>query len=171
MSTHIDGGCGRIGRRMGLFCAFLGVMTAYLMIQVMGGGGGGVWHGVTVFHVLMLALYLSPLFITAAFFGTRAGRFLCHKGNRLNLNIWIGIALALGSVTAEVLACTFVYIVMRGGDALVGGELFYAWFAPLAIIMMFGGLPAVGLGVLYGILVRSRLDKLGPHDDATSFHY
>src|SRR5215204_5517151 len=104
MSTHIDGGCGRIGRRMGVFCALLGVMTAYLMVEFMGAQG----DVPTVYQALMAVLYLSPLFITAAFFGTKAGRFLCRKGNRLNLNIWIGVALALGSVTVEVLACTFV---------------------------------------------------------------
>jgi len=168
MSTHIDGGCGRIGRRMGVFCAFLGVMTAYLMIQFMGAQG----DLPTVYHALMAALFLSPLFITAAFFGTKAGRFLCSKGNRLSLNIWIGVALALGSVTVEVLACTFVYIVMRGsGEVLVGSKLFWAWFAPLAIIMMFGGIPAAGLGVLYGFLVRSRLAELIPHQDGPSLHY
>ena len=167
MSTHIDGGCGRIGRRMGLFCAFLGVMTAFAMISFMGER----WDGLTVSQVLMGALFLSPLFLTSAFFGTQAGRFLCRKGNRLNLNIWTGVALALGSVTVEVLACTFVYVVMRGGEALVGWELFWTWFAPLAIIMMFGGMPAAGLGVLYGFLVKSRLDKLEPHEDAMSFHY
>lgn len=79
----------------------------------------------------------------------------------LGLNVAIGVALALGSITVEVLVWTFVYIVMRGsGQVLEGWKLVYAWFAPLAIIMMFGGIPAVGLGVLYGYLVRKRLAKL-----------
>ena len=162
MSTHIDGGCGRIGRRMGLFCAFLGVMTAFAMILYMGLR----WEGLTISQVLMGALYLSPLFLAAAFFGTKAGRFLCRKGNSLNLNIWIGIALALGSVTVEVLACTFVYIVMRGGEALVGWKLFWVWASPLIVVMMFGAVPAAGLGALYGFLVKKRLDRLEPHEDA-----
>lgn len=167
MSTHIDHGCGRIGRRMGVFCAFLGVMTAYLMIQVM----TGLSSGVTVLQVLVFALYLSPLFIAAAFFGTKAGRFLCRKGNLLALNIGIGLALAIGSIVVEVMTATFVYTVMREGQPYDGWDLLWAWSAPLFIILMFGSVPATGLGVLYGFLVRSRLDKLGPHEDATSFHY
>ena len=167
MSTHTDGACGRIGRRMGVFCAFLGVMTAYLMLQAM----EAYWFRPTISEVLMLALYLCPLFIAAAFLGTKAGTFLCRKGNRLGLNILIGIALAFGSITIEVLAWTFVYIVMRGsGEVLVGWDLFKAWFVPLAVILMVGGIPATVLGVLYGFLVRRRLNKLEPHEDAVSFY-
>lgn len=158
MSTHIEDdvvhGCGRIGRRTGVFCAFLGVVAAILMIEYF----GAQWNGLSIVHALWFLVVMAPLFIAAAYFGTKAGKFLCRKGNRMGLNAAIGVALAFGSITIEVLTWTFVYVVMRGsGEVLYGQALFYAWFAPLALIFMFGGIPAAGLGVLYGFLVRRRL--------------
>jgi len=161
MSTHIEDhvvhGCGRIGRRTGVFCAFLGVVTAFGMLEFFGTS----WYGLSVWHILRFLLFLAPLFLAAAFLGTKAGKFLCRKGNKPGLNAGIGIAVALGSITVEVLTWTFVYIVTRGaGEVLTGWDLLYAWLAPMAIIMMFGGIPAVGLGVLYGVLVGKRLANL-----------
>jgi len=161
MLDYHDHGCGRIGRWIGVLCAALGVATAYLMIQLMNLG----WY-IPVSHLPKeITFGLVVLFLTSAFLGERGGMRLCGKSDDVSLNVLVGQGVAFGSITIAVMSATLIGIVSAAGT-LVGGPgftplgLVFALFIPLLLVLLVGALPAVGLGVLYGLLVRNRLRKL-----------
>jgi len=161
MLDYHDHGCGSVGRWIGVLCAALGVVTAYLMIQLMNLG----WYIPVYPMPKEVALGLVVLFLTSAFLGERAGMRLCGKSDDVSLNVLLGQGVAFGSITIAVMFATLVGVISAAGT-VVGSPgftplgLVFALFMPLCLVLLVGGVPAVGLGVLYGLLVRNRLRKL-----------
>ena len=159
ITDHSAHGCGRIGRRTGVLCSFLGVVAAYLTLVALGMRFDD--NPVTWFINSTVTPGLIALFIGSAYFGKKAGMFLCRKGNRSGWNVLIGIALAFGSITIAVTAGVYVLVILRvWGEKLRTLELLTTWLTAVAAFYLTGGVPAIGLGALYGFLVKKQLAKL-----------
>ena len=157
-----DHGCGRIGRWIGVFCAALGLATASLMWT----GMGGTWYiSFSTLPPELIAGFVA-LFVGSAYLGTKAGVFLCEKRHALSMCMVTGIGVALGSIAIAVWTGMIVGIVRDFGQFFGRNftvlSLVLAVFAPLGLILLFGGIPAMLLGVLYGILVRRGVRRLPP---------
>lgn len=164
MQDHEVHLCGSVGMKNGLLCATLSVLSAVLLMTPRG----------TIEIVLKseasfqfgLFVGLSAMYVVAACGGKIAGRFICLKRNRIITHICVGVGLALGSLSVSVLAGSFVsFVVGKLGHAQDSSDLFLVIVGPLFWVLIFGGGPAIVLGMLYGILVGRRLAKLSPATD------
>lgn len=161
MLNDHDHGCGSVGRWISVLCAALGVVTAILMIRAMNIG----WYVPGYPIPKEIAVGLVVLFIAAAFLGEKAGVRLCGRSHDVPLNVLVGQGVAFGSIAIAVMAGTLVGVVSAAGEILsspgftpIGVVLLL--FGPLFLVLMFGGIPAVLLGLLYGFVVRNRLRDL-----------
>lgn len=161
MLNDEEHGCGSIGRWVALVCATLGVAGAALMLAVMGIGRFIFWNG----FPKEIGVGLLVLFIAAAVLGKKAGMYLCNKTQATGRNVLVGIGVAFGSIAIAVLAGTLVaflgeadYILRAENFSVVNAVL--GFFIPLGLVLWFGGIPAVLLGIFYGFTVRNRLRKL-----------
>ncbi len=157
MNDHTDHECWNIGGRNGVLCAFLGAVIALAP-----------WIPSFVSHAnpelvlnVPIAASLLALFMTAGFFGTRAGMYLCKQGNDTRTNVVIGIALAFGSIAVSVWAGMISFILGRPSQIFTNPDmvmlmLFFAFLGAL----FWGAIPAIGLGALYGFLVKRQLKRL-----------
>jgi hypothetical protein len=154
-------GCGGIGRWVAVLCAAVGAGMAGLMLYVMDIG-----------HFLFpaglpkeIVVGLVVLFITAAVLGKKAGIHLCDKTHRTWRNVLVGMGVAFGSIAIAVLAGTFVGF-LGEADTILRAPNFsvvnvvLGFFIPLLLVLWFGGIPAILLGVFYGFMIRNRLRKL-----------
>ena len=95
---------------------------------------------------------LVVLFIAAAILGKKAGIYLCNKTHATGRNVLVGIGVAFGSIAAAVLAGTFVGF-LGEADYILRAENFsvvnfvFGFFIPLLLVLWFGGIPAILLGV------------------------
>jgi hypothetical protein len=159
METYPDHGCGRIGRRTGLFCGALGVLAAYFMLKIT-----GYWESpMTVGQKPAMIFGVFVLFLASGYFGTKAGIFLCWRENKVGLDILIGLALAFGSNAISVLAGSVFYIFVHDPNTIIEvNRIPGIVFGNVILVSIVGGLPAAFLGVLYGLLVGLQLEKLDP---------
>ena len=161
MLNDEEHGCGSIGRSVAVLCAALGVGAAALMVLVM-----GISRFILPFPFTKeIVVGLVVLFIAAAILGKKAGIYLCDKTSATGRNVLVGMGVAFGSIAAAVLAGTFVgflgeadYILRAENFSVVNAVL--GFFIPLLLVLWFGGIPAILLGVFYGFTVRKRLRKL-----------
>ena len=161
MLNDEEHGCGSIGRSVGVLCAGLGAGAAFVMLQAMNIGRFIFSSG----FPKEIAVGLVVLFIAAAILGKKAGIYLCDKTHATWRNVLVGVGVAFGSIAAAVLAGTLVAF-LGEADYILRAENFsvvnaaFGFFIPLLLVLWFGGIPAILLGILYGFLVRSRLRKL-----------
>jgi len=158
MKNHEDHGCGTIGKWMGALFGALGVGTAFLMVYVMGIG----W---AIGFDAPIRVGLVVEIFAAAYLGEKGGRYLCRKGNRFGRSVLVGLGVAFGSITIAVYAGTIAGFVGYASEWMGNPDInrwnaVYALFFPLLLILLYGGLPATVLGVIYGFLLNSRLQKL-----------
>jgi hypothetical protein len=159
MTDHDIHGCGRAGAWLGVLCAGVGVLIAGLMVRALNIG----WIIGFPSLPVELVVGLIALFVAAGHFGKKAGVFVCKRGNDLSTNVLIGIALAFGSIAIAVWAGMIVGLchellknkVPGIGSMFLG--LLLGWLFPMLVILIYGGIPAATLGVVYGFLLRNRL--------------
>ena len=155
-------GCGSIGRWIALVCAALGVVAAIVMVRAI---------DIPKFIVPLNAptkemiVGLIALFIAAAWLGNKAGKYLCDKSHDTAMNVLVGLGVAFGSISISVMTGTFVGIVsevprISGSVNFNPLYVLLGSFIPLFFVLLFGAIPAILLGVLYGFLVRNRLRNL-----------
>jgi hypothetical protein len=161
MLNDEEHGCGSIGRWVAVLCAGVGAVAAFLMLQAFG-------IGKFIFSTGFpkeIAVGLVVLFITAAVLGKKAGIYLCDKTSATGRNVLVGLGVAFGSIAVAVLAGTLVGF-LGEADHILRAENFsvvnavLGFFIPLLLVLWFGGIPAILLGVFYGFMVRNRLRKL-----------
>jgi hypothetical protein len=152
MTDHDVHGCARIGSRIGVLCAGLGIAVAVVMLKMMG-----------MDDLFAPRVFLGPiglgvlvLFVSAAVLGRKAGVFMCKHGNRTLIDAAGGLVVAFGSIAMAVFAGSVSSLVAVRSLKDVATVL----LVPQIVVGMFGGIPAIVLGVLYGFLVRWRLLKL-----------
>ena len=155
-------GCGNIGRWIAFLCAALGVVAAIVMVRAI---------GIPSFIVPLnpptkeMIVGLIALFIAAAWLGKKAGMYLCDKSHDTAMNVLVGLGVAFGSISISVMTGTLFSFVSMAGE-IFGSVNFnplyvlLGFFIPLFIVLLFGAIPAILLGILYGFLVRNRLRDL-----------
>ena len=158
MEGHEFHGCGSVGKWLGMLFGALGIGTALLIVRLMDGG----WL-IGVDPPIAVGLVVEVF--AAAYLGERAGRYLCRNGNSLGRAMLVGLGVAFGSITIAVYAGTIAACVghMRQffGNSDIGVlNVLSVLFFPLFLVLLFGGIPAAVLGVVYGTLVHVRLQKL-----------
>jgi len=162
MLDEDDHGCGSIGRWIALVCAALGVVAAIVMVRAI---------GIPKFVVPLNAptkemiVGLIALFIAAAWLGKKAGMYLCDKSHDTAMNVVVGLGVAFGSISISVMTGTLVGMVselprISGSVNFNPLYVLLGFFIPLFFVLLFGAIPAILLGVLYGFLVRNRLRNL-----------
>ncbi len=161
MLNDEEHGCGSIGRSVAVLCAALGVGAAVLMLLAL-----GISRFILPFPFPKeIVVGLVILFIAAAILGKKAGIYLCDKTSATGRNVLVGMGVAFGSIAVAVLAGTFVGFLAEA-DHILRAENFsvvnfaLGFFIPLLLVLWFGGIPAILLGVFYGFMVRNRLRKL-----------
>jgi hypothetical protein len=158
MEGHEDHGCGTIGQWIGTLCAVLGIGTAFLIVLVLDAG----WV-VGLDPPIIVGLVVE--IFAAAYLGRRAGTYLCGEGNPLGRGMLVGLGVAFGSIAIAVYSGTIAGFVGHASE-WIGNPHINRWnavpalFFPLFLVLLFGGAPAVVLGVVYGTLVHVRLQKL-----------
>lgn len=158
MTDHDVHGCGRIGSRMAVRCAALGLITATAIMSRLTQIGDLLdpqfWIGPIGVGVL-------GLFVAAAFLGKKTGAFVCERGDTTSLTVAGGLFVAFGSITIAVFVGSFcTLIAIACGPGLSSHDVFTYLIVPQIVVGMFGSLPATALAVLYGFLLRSGLRKL-----------
>jgi hypothetical protein len=157
MKEHDDHGCGRVGRQTGLLCSGIGVAIAVLILKGMDPRGN--LRLLDLGFATMIGVV--ALFVATAFFGTKAGVFLCKRGNRRGLNVAIGLALAFGSIAAGVWTGALAGLVTEVDHIPILFDFVLGMFSVLGLFLLFGGIPAIVLGVFYGLLVTWQLSQQG----------
>jgi hypothetical protein len=143
--------------QMGLLCAVLGALTAAAFFVLTGG-----WWLLRE-SALSIGVGLIVLFVAAGYFGMQTGVYLCWRGNSVGLGVGLGIGLAFGCIACSGLAGSLFYILINAPQGRLRiGEIAQLLFLPTLGLMLFGGLPAVVLGVVYGLLTGMQLQKLQP---------
>ena len=155
MKEHDDHGCGSVGRRTGLLCSGIGVAIAVLILKGMDPRGN--LRLLDLGFATMIGVV--ALFVATAFFGTKAGVFLCKRGNRRGLNVAIGLALAFGSIAAGVWTGVLAGLVTEVDRIPFLFDFVLGMFSVLGLFLLFGGIPAIVLGVFYGLLVTWQLSR------------
>lgn len=155
MKEHDDHGCGRVGRRTGLLCSGIGVAIAVLILKGMDPRGN--LRLLDLGFATMIGVV--ALFVATALFGTKAGVFLCKRGNRRGLNVAIGLALAFGSIAAGVWTGVLAGLVTEVDHIPFLFDFVLGMFSVLGLFLLFGGIPAIVLGVFYGLLVTWQLSR------------
>jgi hypothetical protein len=153
--------CASIGRKIALWCAlpaalvFLGVMVylyVYLSLEQQERQRQNLVAGLLYFGVLTPVI-LGTLYLSAAFLGRMAGKLIYRRMRGFAGAAFVGICWALGCyMSVAVVWFIFFLIVAATSDSTVP---FMTSLAGLAV-GMYGSVPAILLGVLYGILVRKR---------------
>ncbi|HKY28317.1 MAG TPA: hypothetical protein VJM12_10265 [Pyrinomonadaceae bacterium] len=155
-------GCGSIGRWIAFLFAALGVVAAIVMVRAL---------RIPQFVVPLNAptkemiVGLIALFVAASWLGKKAGTYLCDKTHDTAMNVLVGLGVAFGSISISVMTGTFLGVVSEAPQIFSSVDFnpLYAllgFFIPLLIVLFFGAIPAILLGVLYGFLIRNRLRKL-----------
>ncbi len=138
-----------------LVCATLGLLASMLLVGWMF-RGTGLRYLPKPLPMLVASIIISiiGLYAAAACLGTVAGKLICRVGLQ-GLWIWIiGVGLAWGCLLVSVLAgSTARFFVEIGNERAFE----YYLFTPVFFVMLFGSLPAVGLGIFYATRVRKYL--------------
>jgi hypothetical protein len=100
---------------------------------------------------------LTALYLTAAFLGRKAGENIYRQRRGYKGSIFVGVGLALSCLAVSVTVAA-VFIAADAWRHSVNNAVGYL---VLSGVMMWvvGALPAILLGVFYGILVRRYLPK------------
>ena len=151
--------CARVGMMVGLLCASIAAIVPAIMmlgefVESLPGGrfahSGVKWPILVGSIVTLLALYL-----VAALLGRKAGKYICREGHGSTEAILAGIGVALSCLVVGGAVAALCIAVGDASSARVGRDI-----SILLLIWLFGALPAILLGVLYGVLVRWRLTKI-----------
>ena len=150
--------CVEIGRKNSLICATLGVVAACLLLIPLGATGIALTSNSS--FKLILLISLGALFLAASSLGKMGGRFLC-KTRSLILSVIIGVGVALGSLAISVLSGSLSVVV---GNMIIGSadstDLVTYLVVPLLVMLIYGGVPSIALGILYCVLVRKQLARI-----------
>lgn len=149
--------CARIGMKVSLLVATL----AIIVLLVLTISYVADWFRYSVADKLIslsaTVLILAVFYTSAGFLGKAAGKNICRERHKLGASIFVGIGVTLGSLAVAALAAE---VSIQLAKILEEGRLDGPGFV-LVMTILGGVLPAILLGILYGVLVRWRLTKAG----------
>ncbi len=163
--------CASIGMKMSLLCATLGAIApAVIMLheffEYLPGGVSArmnpAYTQVKWSILLGVIVTLCGLYLAAAFLGRAAGKNICRRRRGLGGAILVGIGLALSCLLVGLIVMSLFLLVAAPGKDNVGFiEGLVSVYAFVGVSFMLGAVPAILLGILYGVLARWRLTKAG----------
>jgi hypothetical protein len=166
--------CASIGMKVSLLCVTLAFILplAYLItISYIEGKGipyltnlGGYSGKDTWLALGGAIIILGTLYTCAVFFGRGAGKRICEMKLNVGGAIFVGIGLAFCCLAAVAVTAELTVFLTKLFDAGGGAQRPTAesgFGILILMIMLFGALPALLLGVVYGIVARWRLNKAG----------
>ena len=151
--------CASIGRKIALWCAFptalvfLGVMV-YLHVHLSltrEQQRQNLVAGLLYFGVLTPVI-LGTLYLAAAFLGRMAGKFIYRRMRGFAGATFVGICWALGCYVSVALVMVITFL----SSAISDLDVFFMTSLLGLTLGMYLSLPAILLGVLYGVLVRRK---------------
>lgn len=119
-------------------------------------------HGPAVevlYYLALTVIILTALYLSASLLGRKAGVAIGRKARGPVAAALLGISVALGCLVAGVAAWIvfhFIAFTVSAQDFRFTDILYMSSFVGLAILI-YGIIPAILLGALYGLLVRRRL--------------
>ena len=163
--------CASIGMKMSLLCATLGAIApATIMLheffQYLPGGVSArmnpAYTQVKWPILIGIIVTLSGLYLAAAFLGRAAGKNICRRRRGIGGAILVGIGLALCCLFVGLIALSlFLLAAAPGKDNVEFIEGLVSVYVFVGVSFMVGAVPAILLGILYGVLARWRLTKAG----------
>jgi uncharacterized protein YuzE len=163
--------CASIGMKISLLCATLGaiapvgIMLHEFFQYLPGGVSARMNPGLTQVKwsiLLGVIVTLSALYLAAAFLGRAAGKNICRRRRSLGGAIFVGTGLALFCLLVGLIVMAlFMAATSPGKDDVEFIEGVVGVFVFVSISLMVGAVPAILLGILYGVLMRWRLTKAG----------
>ena len=143
--------CASIGMRVSLLCVTMGVIApaGIMLHEFFQFFNWSILKGVLA---TLFAVYLAALLL-----GRNAGKIICRGRRSFGRVISVGIGLAL-SCLAVGAAVTAGFGVAPTASSSWVEKVFGVWLLS-ALIWLIGALPAILLGMLYGVMVRWRLTK------------
>jgi hypothetical protein len=174
MEENREQKCASIGMKVSLLCitlAFMGPLAYLITISYIEGKGIPYLtdlRGYSVKDVLIalggMVIILGALYTSAIFFGRGAGKRICEMRLSVGGAIFVGIGLAfcclaVAAVTVELTVfLTKLFYAEAGAQRPTAAS---GYGILILMIMLFGALPTILLGVVYGIVARWRLAKAG----------
>jgi hypothetical protein len=149
--------CEQIVLKQSLVCATLGLLAAFLLLALMGGTQDILFDG--KFEMLgAIFVGVAALYAAAYSLGMIASDIVCRIGIK-DPRIWLlGVGLAWSCLLIAVLAGSMVNFLSGMGNPPDIAEAFEAYIFTLVFwVMLFGGIPALGLGLLYAARVKKLL--------------
>ena len=157
--------CASIGRKIALWCAlpaalvFLGIIVSKLLdvfLEQQERRQQNLVTGLLYFGVL-IPVILGTLYLSAAFLGRIAGNLIYHRTRGLTGAAFVGIGLTVSCLLSVVVVWIIYNVIVAAmtNSIILGTALMTSSIVGLAVLL-FGSVPAILLGVLYGILVRKR---------------
>jgi hypothetical protein len=151
--------CEGIALQQSLVCATFGLSASLLLIALIFGLAGvrDVFDSSTKMLASMLVA-VAALYVAAACLGMVAGDLICRVGLQ-DPRIWvIGVGLAWGCLLISVLAGSSIHFFAGMGNPPDVAKAFGDYILkPVFWVMLFGTVPALGLGLLYASRVKKSL--------------
>ena len=154
MKVHDEHEFGGIGRRAALICAALGLITAALMVFAMGGR-------LSAALPVEILVGILALFVGSAFLGKWAGKMFSRYAPVRVTDAIIGLLVAFGSIVISVFTASLFYFLKNLTQFNRSGNFWLSFVAPQVAVLLVGGIPAMFLGILFGVLVRREFSKAG----------
>ena len=159
--------CARVAMKMSLWFATPGALTflgfvLFKLVDVLfePQERQRQYSGRTVLYYAVLGLVIvGTVYLSAAVLGRQAGKFFCRKPPASLRAALVGILVALGCLASGVVVWSIFHLIelslfvpgLESSDIL-----FLSSFAGV-VAFIYGFIPAILLGVFYGLLVKRRL--------------
>lgn len=136
-----------------VFLGVMGYLYVYLSLEQQGRQRPNIVAGLFYFGVLTPVI-LGTLYVSAAFLGRTAGELIYRKMPGFAGAAFVGVCWALGCYVSVALVWLTFFIFVAVTSTYTNVEApFMTSFLGLTV-GMYGSVPAILLGVLYGVLVR-----------------
>jgi hypothetical protein len=147
--------CASLGMKMSVLFATLGVSAPVIIMFA--------WYlepssdpiGRKRLIPLGIIVTLAALYLVAAFMGRDIGKSMCRHRHSYGKAILAGIGLALSCLVVVGATMTSFNAVIEPGASV------FSVMVAIFLVVLIGALPAILLGILYGVLVRWLLIKAG----------
>lgn len=150
--------CASVGMRVGLLCATLALIVPLVFVIPYAKDMYRYKAADNLMTLGVVAFILVVFYASAAILGKTAGKIIGRSKRGLGAANSVGICLALGCLAVTAVTADFSISLAK---RLSGQSERFGLLSGL--IILFGALPAILLGVLYGVLVRRRLTKAEGH--------
>ena len=154
--------CKDVALKQSLVFATYGLLAALLLTVLLFGFDGVRGLFSKLQSSISIIVAIVALYAATAILGIIAGNLICRIGRRQDFMIWIiGIGLAWGALFVSVVAGSSVLFFSEMGNSPNMSEAFEDYLAkPVFWVMLFGGIPALVLGLLYGAQVKKLMARV-----------